>query len=91
MICRITVLAAMVLLAGCSNLGYYAQAVSGQVDILSRRQPLASMLADPATPAELASRLSRVAGMRDFAATDLALAHDGSYRSYADVGRDFVV
>ncbi len=49
------------------------------------------MLADPATPPALKSRLERVTAIRDFASTELKLPDNQSYRSYADLQRPFVV
>lgn len=79
------------LLGGCTTLGYYAQSVRGQVDILCRAEPIERLLADPATDPLLAGRLRRVGELRRFAAERLALPADGSYRDYVDVGREALV
>ena len=79
------------LLAGCSTVGYYAQAVSGQFDLVMRARPVERVLADPATPAALRERLARAAAIREFASRELGLPDNGSYRSYADLGRPYVV
>lgn len=78
-----TVLAAQ----GC----YYAQAVRGQLDVMGRREPLADVIVDPATEPALAARLAMLGDARDFATEALGLPDNGSYRSYADLERDFVV
>ncbi|MEK6244389.1 MAG: aminopeptidase [Pseudomonadota bacterium] len=89
---RITAaLAAAVLLAGCETLAYYAQAVGGQLDLMARAQPVASMIADPATPQVLRERLELARSIRDYASKELKLPDNGSYRSYADLGRPYVV
>jgi predicted aminopeptidase len=79
------------LLAGCETLDFYAQAVGGQLAILRSAQPMADLLADPATPQELRERLELARSIREFASTELKLPDNGSYRSYADIGRPYVV
>ncbi|HLY53187.1 MAG TPA: aminopeptidase, partial [Steroidobacteraceae bacterium] len=59
--------------------------------VLHARVPIAALLADPATPPQLRTRLTEVEAARDFAVRELSLPDNGSYRSYADVHRDFVV
>ena len=89
---RITAaLAAAVLLTGCETLAYYAQAVGGQLSLMARAQPVASVIADPATPQGLRERLELARSIRDYASRELKLPDNGSYRSYADLGRPFVV
>ena len=85
------VLAAALLAAGCSSLSYYLQSVDGQMKLMQARQPIVQVLADPATPAALKSRLERVLTIRAFASSELNLPDNGSYRSYADLQRPFVV
>jgi predicted aminopeptidase len=46
---------------------------------------------DPATRPELRARLTEVHAAREFASRELGLPDNDSYRSYADVGRPFVV
>jgi len=84
-------LASALLLCGCATIDYYAQAVSGQVELLQRARPVAERLDDPAVPSALKSRLARALAMRDFASRELGLPDNGSYRAYADLGRPFVV
>ncbi len=79
------------LLAGCGTVGYYAQAVHGQCQILHRKQPIQALLADPKTPPELKERLKLVLGIRRFAEDELRLPANGHYRHYADLGRRFAV
>ena len=50
---RILPLLAATVLAGCASLGYYYQAVSGQLEILARTRPIAELLDDaPVADAE---------------------------------------
>jgi predicted aminopeptidase len=81
----------LLLASGCSNLGYYWQSVNGQLDIWRRERPVDEVMADPATTQALKERLARVAEIRDFASKELALPDNPSYRSYADLGRPYVV
>ena len=74
-------------LAGC----YYLQAARGQLDVLARREPIPELLADPETPAALAERLRLVQDAREFSIAELGMPDNGSYRSYADLERDYVL
>jgi predicted aminopeptidase len=58
---------------------------------MSKRKPLARVIAEPGTPAAIRTQLEAVAAIRDFATRELGLPDNGSYRSYADVGRPYVV
>jgi predicted aminopeptidase len=79
------------LLGGCETLGYYAQAIGGQLDLMARAKPVAAVIADPATPPALKERLELARSIRDYASRELKLPDNGSYRSYAELGRPFVV
>jgi len=78
-------------LLGCGNAAYYIQAVSGQLDMMSRRTPISEILSDPAQADELKRRLQLVLEVRDFASDEIGLPDNGSYRSYADLHREHVV
>jgi predicted aminopeptidase len=84
-------LLAPLLLGGCETLAYYLQAVGGQLELMTRAQPVASVIADPATPQALRDRLELARSIRDYASRELKLPDNGSYRSYADLGRPYVV
>lgn len=79
------------LLAGCTQLGYYAQSVRGQFDIWRREKPIESVIEDAASPQALRDRLALVLKAREFASAELALPRNESYRRYADLERPFVV
>jgi predicted aminopeptidase len=70
---------------------YLLQSAQGQLELLSKRKPLATVIAQPATPEAIRTQLKAVAAIRDFATRELKLPDNGSYRSYADVGRPYVV
>jgi len=82
----------IILLAmGCADVGYYQQAVSGQWQLLSLRRPLAAVRDDPATPVALRERLVLAETIREFAVRELRLPDNGSYQSYVDLARPYVV
>jgi len=74
-------------LTGC----YYMQAASGQWEVLRKRQPIDEIINDPETPAELVARLRLLDEARDFSVEVLGLPDNKSYRTYADLERDYVV
>jgi predicted aminopeptidase len=73
--------------AGC----YILQSIQGQLALMSKREPIAHVIGDPATPESVRKQLEAVAAIREFASRELGLPDNGSYRSYADVGRRYVV
>ncbi len=79
------------LLASCSTLRYYWQAADGQFDMMQRRRPIDALVADPSTSDSLRTRLLLVQRLRQFAIHDLGLPDNGSYRSYADLARPYVI
>ena len=86
----LTACALLALLSACGTL-YIAQAARGQWQVLRERRPIATVVADARTPASLRERLSAVRDARDFASRELGLPDNKSYRSYADLGRPYVV
>jgi len=77
--------------AGCSSIGYYWQAMRGQLELIRKARPIPEVIADPGTPDALKGTLAQVESMRDFASRQLALPDNGSYRRYADLERRYVV
>lgn len=86
----LSVVAMVVIMHACS-IGYYTQAVGGQLQVLNRREPIPELLADEKTPPDLKTQLELVLEVRDFASQNLDLPDNGSYRSYADLERPYVV
>ena len=76
---------------GCRTVGYYAQAIHGQCQVLRRSQPIQEILADTNTSPVLRSKLQLVLKLRAFAAGELKLPANGHYLDYADLQRPFVV
>ncbi len=84
-------LAATFALIGCAGLGYYWQAASGHMQIINAARPVPEWLADPAAPEALKARLALSQRIRDFAARELHLPDNPSYRRYADLHRPAAV
>lgn len=78
-------------LAGCASLSYYAQAVGGHMRVMNATRPIDEILQDPATDVALKKRLENAIRAREFASRELGLPDNKSYRTYADLGRPFVV
>ena len=58
---------------------------------MSKREPISQVIAEASTPPALRAQLAAVAAIRDFASRELGLPDNGSYRSYADLDRRYVV
>ena len=84
------IIAACSVVSGCTTIGYYHQAVKGHLDIMARREPIETILKDEKRDAELLDRLKQAQSIRDFASQELALPDNDSYRSYVDLGRQYV-
>jgi len=78
-------LVGLLAMASCSTLGYYGQAIWGQTRILVKRRDVGKLVADPATPDELRAKLRTVARLVDFAAGEIGLPDNGSYRTYVEL------
>jgi len=70
---------------------YYMQAAAGQWEVSRKSESIADIIAEDDTPEELAKRLAIVQAAREFSIEELGLPDNKSYRSYADIERDFVV
>jgi len=75
---------------GCSA-PYYWQAIGGQLELLRKREPIAEVIADPATDPELRTTLARVEAIRRFAVEELALPDNDSYTTFVALDRPYVV
>jgi predicted aminopeptidase len=77
-------------LSGC-GVGYVLQAAHGQWQVVRSRRPIDAVIADPATTAPVRSQLQMAREAREFASRELGLPNNSSYRTYAALGRDYVV
>ncbi len=76
---------------GSSGGCYLLESAAGQLELMSKREPISRVIADRGTPAAVRTQLEAVSQIRHFAIHDLGLPDNGSYRSYADLGRPYVV
>jgi predicted aminopeptidase len=82
---------AIVCLLASANLGCYLAHVSaGQMKVLWSRETVDDVIADPATPDDVRTRLELVQHVRAFAA-EVGLAVDGQYTSYVPWPGDRIV
>ncbi len=70
---------------------YYMQAAKGQLELMRKRQPIGQVINDPGTSTQLATRLRLLIEARDFSITALGLPDNKSYKTFADLERDYVV
>ena len=80
-----------ILVAGCSNLGYYAQAIGGHLEVMRAAMPIGDIIGEPAGDPLLKAKLAEVQTIREFASRELGLPDNDSYRRYADLGRPYVL
>ena len=87
------VLAALVMLSvlGCETIGFYGQAVSGQLNVLTSRKPVERLLADPELDERLRTRLELSQRILSFAEEELTLTVGGRYRTFVQLERSSVV
>lgn len=78
-------------MSACGTISFYAQSIGGQLKLMTDREPIAALLADPGTDAQLKERLARTQAMRTFASDVLKLPDNDSYRSYVQLDHPFVV
>ena len=86
----LTLASACAVLAGCGT-PYLMQAASGEWHVLHEREPIDKVIEDPHTSAAVREHLEQVRTAREFASRELGLPDNDSYRSYADIGRQYVV
>ena len=77
-------------LTGCTSVSYYAQSLEGHAKIMAARRSVANLIDDPSTPGALRAAMVSARAIRQYATDDLALPDNASYRSYVDIGRDYV-
>jgi predicted aminopeptidase len=76
---------ACIALQGC----YYTHLASGQLEMNRRREPIEEVIARPETDDVLRRRLELAVRAREFAMSELGLPDNGSYRTFADLGRRY--
>lgn len=88
---KILFIISMLFITSCSNLGYYAQSASGQLDVINRTKSIADILEQADTDPALKQRLELVLKIRNYASATLGLPDNDSYRSYADLERPYAI
>ena len=78
-------------LGGCADTRYYAQSVSGHLQLMAAARPVENWLADAQTPEPLRQRLRLAQALRRYSVSDLHLPDNASYRRFADLHRRYVV
>ena len=84
-------LMALAFLNGCSNFGYYTQAVFGQMELLSARRGLADVVSDKSVSEKVKARIQLAQEILKFAEEEIGLPVDSTFNTYADIGRPYVV
>lgn len=74
-----------------ATLGYYWQALRGHLALMHAARPVDEWIDSPDTPPALRERLRLARQARAFAATELALPDNASYRRYAQLDRGAAV
>jgi predicted aminopeptidase len=82
----LTVLTVALLSALRADVRFLARSAWEEARILSARQPITALVADPATPPRRRAQLRLVLAARAFASRDLGLKAGNTYTTFADVG-----
>ncbi len=85
------ILILMLSVTGCESVGFYGQAIHGQLSILNKRQPIDRLLAASDTPEKLKVKLRQILRIRLFAQNELHLPVNDNYLSYVALERPYVV
>lgn len=79
------------LASACSTLRYYAHVAHGQAQLVTQRQSVDALIAQPSTDAKLTARLRLAQEARRYASAQLHLPDNRSYTNYVDLKRPYVV
>ncbi len=79
------------LLSGCGGIGYYWQSARGHLSLMSQRKPIADLLASGRLSEKRERQLRQALAIRRFAVEQLGLPDNGSYKSFVELGRPYVV
>ncbi|MFM7606090.1 MAG: aminopeptidase [Prosthecobacter sp.] len=83
-------LACALVLCSCRSIGFYSQAIRGQVEIWRRQRPVEAVLADPAEKEAVKAKLRLALELREYAKNTLKLPAE-SFATYSDLKRPYVV
>jgi predicted aminopeptidase len=76
---------------GCTTLGWYGQAMRGQLELMTQREDIETRLAAPGGDPVEQRKLALALEARVFAHDHLALPDNGSYLRYVDLDREAVL
>lgn len=82
---------AALVLCGCQTFSFYGQAIRGQYQMVSDRQPIQELIDASGTDQKLKGKFELVMEIRQFAKNELALPIEGHYDNYVDLHRSNVV
>jgi len=80
----------LLMLSGCSTVGYYSQAVRGHLKLMAAKEPIDALLKSEDTDPELRKKLQTLVDARVYAVDRLKLPENDSYDSYSATGRRYV-
>jgi len=75
----------------CSRFIYYGQAVRGHLEIVTRMHRIDQLIAQETVDQETEARLQEILDIREYASKELLLPDNDSYKTYAELGREYVV
>ncbi len=78
-------------LTGCFPAEYYAQSAVGHLRLMAQREPIRELLESPDTEPQLRERLQEALAIREYASEKLGLPRNGSYTSYVELTKPYVV
>lgn len=78
------------LLSGCGTVTFYSQAAIGQLEVLSKREPIDRVI-ETSDDADLRERLELTKRLLAFAESELKMPSEGSYELYAAIDREHLV
>ena len=81
----------LLLLCGCTDVGYYWHSATGHLDIMDQRVDIDELLADDDLDSKLRARLVLVQEIRQFSIDRLGLPDNGSYGSYVNLQQPYVI
>ena len=87
---RLGLISCLLLFTGCSSIGYLSHTASGHLQLMSKRQSIASVLQQQDTSPQTRQALKSVQHMREYASASLGLPDNKSYTHYVELQRDYV-
>ncbi len=81
----------LLLLCGCADLGYYWHSAKGHLAVMNQRVDIEQLLDDDTLEPRLRERLVLVQEIRRFSIERLELPANGSYGSYVELDRSYVI